>query len=221
MKKDCKMVSPLFVILVVIFTVSMLLSNIIANKQFAIGPWNTPAGVLVFPITYILSDVFSEIYGYKWSRKTAWIGFGMNLFMVIIFQITIAIPGPVWFENQQAFVTVLGSTPRLLIAGLVSYMLGDFVNDRLFRFLKNKDTLNKKFSIRAILSSFCGELVDSCIFIPCAFIGTIALDQLPQMIVIQVVIKVGYEIVILPVTNLIVKKVRNYEEKIRCIAPIQ
>lgn len=209
-----KKVSPLFAILMAVFTVCMLISNVIANKQFAIGPWNTPAGVLVFPITYILSDVFSEIYGYKWSRRTAWLGFGMNLFMVAIFYLTILIPGPEWFTNQEAFEIVLGNTPRLLAAGLISYMLGDLANDRLFRFMKGKDTSGAGFSARAIASSLCGELVDSCIFIPCAFLGTVPVEQMPQMILLQVVIKVGYEIVILPVTNIIVRKVRDYEKSV-------
>lgn len=204
-------VSPLFCMLVVIFTVCMLLSNIIANKQLAIGPWNTPAGVLVFPITYSLSDVFSEIYGYKWSRRTAWIGFGMNMFMVFIFWLTITIPGPVWFEDQEAFEIVLGNTPRLLYASLASYMFGDLVNDRVFRRMKGADTQGRGFKARAILSSLCGELVDSCIFMPCAFLGVLPTAQLHQMVIIQVVIKVGYEIIILPVTSIIVKKVRAYE----------
>lgn len=213
---NSKKMSPLFCMLVVIFTVCMLLSNIIANKQLAIGSWNTPAGVLVFPITYILSDVFSEIYGYKWSRRTAWIGFGMNLFMVFIFWLTITIPGPVWFENQEAFEIVLGNTPRLLIAGLAAYMFGDFANDRVFRKMKGTDAEGRGFKARAILSSLCGELVDSCIFMPCAFLGVLPAEQLPQMVVIQVVIKVGYEIVILPLTSIIVEKVRAYEKGLCC-----
>ena len=217
---NSKKMSPLFCMLVVIFTVCMLLSNMIANKQLAIGPWNTPAGVLVFPITYILSDVFSEIYGYKWSRRTAWIGFGMNLFMVFIFQLTIRIPGPVWFEDQEAFEVVLGNTPRLLIAGLAAYMFGDWANDRVFRKMKGNDTEGRGFKVRAILSSFCGELVDSCIFMPCAFLGTLPVEQLPQMILIQVVIKVGYEILILPLTSLIVKKVRDYEKNLCCCSSL-
>lgn len=218
--KKTRSVSSLMMLLVVVFTVSMLMSNIVANKQIAIGPWSTPSAVLVFPITYILSDVFSEIYGYKWSRITAWIGFSMNLFMVVIFQLVLIIPGPAWFEQQEAFEAVLGSTPRLLAAGLISYMLGDFINDRIFRFMKRKDSSGKGFSARAIVSSFAGELVDSGIFIPCAFLGTMPAEQLPQMILIQVTIKVCYEIVILPVTNVIVKKVRAYEENISCCTSV-
>lgn len=209
-----KKVSPLFTLLVVVFTVCMLISNVIANKQFAIGSWNTPAGVLVFPVTYILSDIFSEIYGYKWSRRTAWIGFSMNLFMVIIFKLTLIIPGPAWFEGQQAFETVLGSTPRLLAAGLLAYMVGDLANDMLFRRMKGNDTNGKGFSVRAIASSFLGELVDSCIFMPCAFLGLMPANQFPKMILLQVVIKVSYEIIILPITNILVKKVRVYENSL-------
>ena len=209
-----KTVSSLRMLLTVLFTVCILLSNIVANKQFAIGNWSTPAGVLVFPITYVLSDVFSEVYGYKWSRKTAWIGFAMNLFMVFIFWLTLVIPGPAWFEHQAAYEVVLGNTPRLLVAGLAAYMLGDLANDVVFEKMRRNKNGLQGFGLRAVASSFAGELVDSCVFMSCAFIGTMPIENLPSMIIIQVIIKVGYEIVILPFTSIIVRKVKAYEQNL-------
>ena len=207
----------LITILTVVYVVCMLLSNIVATKQFALGPWSVPAGTIVFPITYILSDVFSEVYGYKWSRITSWMAAGMNLFMCIIFALTIIIPGPVWFasETQAAMEIVLGNTPRLVVAGLVAYVVGDWVNDWIFERMKASERIyigmKSHFFQRAIISSFFGELLDSTIFILLAFVGTMPIEQLPSMIIVQVIAKTLYEIGIFPVTNKIMKEVRKYE----------
>lgn len=192
-------------ILLAISTGTMLISNIIAGKQFSVLGMALPCAVLIFPITYILSDVFSEVYGYKWSRRSAWTAFGMNLFAVITFYITIKLPGVAWFENQAAFEAVLGNTPRILTASLVSYMAGDWINDIVFREMKKADTTGERFGRRSIVSSFCGEFVDSLIFIPFAFIGTMPIAQMVTMIFVQASTKLVLEIILLPVTRRCVK----------------
>ena len=126
-------------VLMAISTGAMLVANIIAGKQFQMLGFALPCAVLVFPVTYILSDVFSEVYGYKWSRCSAWVAFGMNLFAVAAFQMTLQLPGVAWFEGQAAFEAVLGNTPRILAASLLSYMLGDWINDIVFREMKKAD----------------------------------------------------------------------------------
>lgn len=168
--------------------------------------------VIVFPVTYILSDLFSEVYGYKWSRITCYLGFAMNIFMVLVFQAAIATPAPDYWTNQEAFQTVLGSTPRILIASLAAFVAGDFVNDRVFQKMKEKREGMKGFAGRAILSSFCGEIVDSTIFIPLAFIGQMPLTTMLIMGITQVCLKVAYEIVIVPITTIIARKVAKAEE---------
>ena len=168
--------------------------------------------VFIFPITYILSDVFSEVYGYKWSRITCYFAFSMNLFMVIVFSLVIMTPAPDYWTNQEAFATVLGSTPRVMGASLLAYVVGDFVNDRIFRKMKAKHANEiKGFGWRAIISSFFGELCDSLVFLPLAFLGQMPVATLATMTVAQVFIKTGYEVVILPLTTLITKKTHNYE----------
>jgi uncharacterized integral membrane protein (TIGR00697 family) len=211
MKK--KNISKLQLILTVLFVVSLLVSNIITGKQVLLPFGITMTGaVFIFPITYILSDLFSEVYGYKWSRFTCYLGFFMNLFMVLVFTLVIITPAPDYWMNQEAFQTVLGNTPRILFASLLAMMVGDFVNDRVFRKMKEKHpTTHKGFGLRAILSSLCGELVDSAIFLPLAFIGQMPVNTLLVMMVTQVSIKVAYEIVVLPVTKIIVKKISKYE----------
>ena len=201
--------------LTLLFVVSLLISNIITSKQVLL-PFNiTMTGaIIIFPVTYILSDVFSEVYGYKWSRITCYLAFLFNLFMVLIFEIAIHTQAPSYWMDQQAFQTVLGNTPRILTASLLAFVIGDFVNDKIFAKLKAKHKNEiKGFGFRAILSSFCGELVDSLVFLPLAFIGLMPIKTLAIMTICQVFLKTGYEIIILPLTTLVVKKVNKIENK--------
>lgn len=209
-----KKVSVLQMILTLLFVVSLLISNIITSKQMLLPFGITMTGaVIIFPITYILSDIFSEVYGYKWSRLTCYLAFIFNLFMVLIFTIVIKSPAPDYWLNQEAFEIVLGSTPRILFASLTAFMLGDFVNDKVFKKMKEKHlNTHKGFRIRAIISSLCGEFTDSLIFIPLAFIGTMPVKTMIIMGITQILIKTSYEILILPLTNVLMKKVSKYEQ---------
>ena len=211
-----KNISKLQLSLTTFFVVSLLISNIITAKQVLLPFGITMTGaVFIFPITYILSDLFSEVYGYKWSRFTCYLAFAMNLFMVLVFTAVIKTPAPDYWMNQGAFETVLGSTPKILFASLLAFVVGDLINDKVFKKFKEKHPNDHKgFELRAILSSFCGEVVDSAIFLPIAFIGTMPASTLLVMGITQVSIKIAYEIIILPVTKMIVKKVSKYESEI-------
>lgn len=211
-----KRVSVLQFVLALLFVVCLVISNIISAKQMLL-PFDIvlPAAVIIFPITYVLSDVFSEVYGYKWSRFTCYLGFAANLFAVIVFSLAIATPAPGYWMNQEAFEVVLGNTPRMLCASLLGFVVGDFVNDRVFKRFKDKHPDDHKgFSFRAILSSFCGEMCDSMIFLPIAFLGQMPIATLATMMVCQVLVKTGYEIIILPVTNKVVRVVSKYEKNL-------
>jgi len=204
------------VLLTVLSVCCLLISNVVTAKQMLLPFGITmTCAVVIFPITYIISDVFSEVYGYKWSRITCYLGFAMNLLMVLVFEISIATTAPAYWGNQEAFATVLGSAPRTLFASLTAFVIGDFVNDKVFQKMKAKHKEDHKgFGFRAIASSFCGELTDSLIFIPLAFIGQMPLETLAQMLVVQVCLKTAYEILIVPVTTIVVKKVAAYEAKV-------
>lgn len=209
--------SFLQVCLTILFVSAMLISNVITSKQiqFPFGITMTGA-IVIFPITYILSDVFSEVYGYKWSRVTCYFAFSMNLLMVLVFSLVIATPAPAYWQNQEAFATVLGSTPRVMGASLLAYVVGDFVNDRVFRKMKEKhiDEL-KGFGWRAIISSLVGELCDSLVFVPLAFLGQMPFKTLTTMVVCQVLLKTAYEVIVLPLTTLVAKKANKYEKELR------
>lgn len=208
--------SFLQVCLTILFVSAMLISNVITSKQiqFPFGITMTGA-IVIFPVTYILSDVFSEVYGYRWSRVTCYFAFSMNLLMVLVFSLVIATPAPSYWTNQEAFATVLGSTPRVMSASLLAYVFGDFVNDRIFRKMKEKHANELKgFGWRAIISSLIGELCDSLVFVPLAFLGQMPFKTLCTMVVCQVLLKTAYEIIVLPLTTLVAKKASAYEKEI-------
>ncbi len=208
--------SSLKLILTVIFIAALLVSNVITWRQIALPRWITMTwAIIIFPITYILSDVFSEVYGYRWSRITCYMGFACNLVMSLTFMAVINMKAPEYFTNADAYSTVLWNTWRVLWASLLAYVIWDLVNDRVFQKMKAKHPHdNKWFGWRAILSSLAWETVDSWIFIPLAFLGTMPNGTLLIMILTQVILKVAYEMIVLPITIIVTRKTQEYENKL-------
>lgn len=205
-----KNVSLIFMLLGVLFAAFLLISNILATKIIMLGPWAAPAGVLIFPVAYIINDVISEVYGFRKARLIIWTGFGVNLLAILFFSLAIAIkPAPFW-QNQEAFATILGNTPRIMIASLTAYLVGSFLNAFVMSKVKIM-TMGKGFSIRAIVSTILGELTDSAIFITIAFTGVFPATVIFTMVFTQAMIKIGYEILILPVTSWVVNKIKKLE----------
>ena len=211
-----KKFSTLQMFLTTFFVVILIISNIIASKQVQLPFGVTmPAAIILFPITYILSDLFSEVYGYKWSRLTNNLGIIMNLFTVMVFMITISMPAPSHFELQIEFSKVLGSTPRILFASTMGLFIGDLLNDITFKMMKKKHIdSHKGFKMRAIVSSLVGQFGDSLIFVPIAFYRLMPFKVMLNMIIMQPIIKVAYEILILPITNNLVLKLSDYEKNL-------
>lgn len=199
--------TDLYAILTGVFTACMIVSNIIAGKTFDFFSFVLPCGVVIFPIVYVVNDVLAEIYGYEKARRVIILGFFMNLIAVICYNITIWLPAPVFFENSEAFSVVLGSTFRLLIAGFAAYLVGSLVNARLMVYLKKWD--EKKLFVRCILSTLFGEGMDALIFITIGFFGTMPTDALIVMIVAQALFKTAYEIIVYPLTKVVIVRVRE------------
>jgi len=212
-----KKFSALQMFLTTFFVMVLIISNIIANKQVQLPFGITmPAAIILFPITYILSDLFSEVYGYKWSRLTNILGLIMNLFTVMVFMIAISMPAPSHFELQTEFSKVLGSTPRILFASIMGIYIGDLLNDITFAMMKKKHiNSHKGFRSRAIISSLVGQFGDSLVFIPIAFYGLMPFQVMLNTIIMQPIIKVAYEILILPITNYLVLKLSDYEKNLK------
>jgi uncharacterized integral membrane protein (TIGR00697 family) len=223
-KSKSKSQFSLFTILSATLVGAMLISNIITLKQFLFFGVSVPCGVFIFFITYIISDLFSEIYGYTASRKTAWLAFALNLAMVAILAIVQIVHAVPWAPEQDAAFNLLGPIPSngafgsigALLAGFIAYQIGDWFNDLFFKYRKRIDG-DKKFFIRAVGSSMIGEALDSLIYIGIAFnpwFGLIAkIDNWYLMIVIQWLFKVGFEVVIFPLTVFVKNKVLAYEGK--------
>ncbi len=203
-------VSVLFMLAGILFAACLLVSNILASKIMMVGPWSAPAGVLVFPLAYIINDVIAEVWGYSKARLIIWAGFGVNLLAVLFFSLGIvATPAP-FYNSQEAFSTVLGNTPRIVAASLLAYLVGSFLNAYIMSRFKVL-TRGKGFSIRAVVSTLVGEGADSLIFITVAFAGIFPAGVLFTMVLTQSIIKTVYEIAILPLTVWVVGKVKKLE----------
>ncbi len=203
-------VSVLFMLAGIIFAACLLISNILASKIMMFGPWSAPAGVLVFPLAYIINDVIAEVWGYRKARLIIWAGFGVNLLAALFFSIGIAVPASPFYEGQEAFSKVLGNTPRIVAASLTAYLVGSFLNAYIMSRFKVL-TRGKGFSVRAVVSTLAGEGADSLIFINIAFAGIFPAGALFTMVATQAVIKTVYEIAVLPLTVIVVRKVKKLE----------
>ena len=210
--KDNKAVSKLLLIITVVYVTCLLLSNLVAGKMWAVTSNITlPAAVILFPITYIFGDIFTEVYGFKNARIIIWLGFACSFFAVGVYMITIGLPHPDFWTNQEAYATVLGTTPRVAAASFIGYLFGEFSNSMVLSKLKVM-TGGKKLWVRTILSTLVGEGFDSVIFVTVSFWGTMENATLLQMIIFQYLFKVCYEIIFTPATYAIVNWIKRKEE---------
>ena len=208
---ESKQVSRLFMLIGIVFVACLLLSNLIAGKMWAVTEDIThPAAVILFPVTYILGDVFTEVYGFRKARLIIWAGFAASFFAVIIYLITIALPHPGYWDGQEAYATVMGTTPRVAIASFAGYLFGEFSNSMILSRLKVV-TGGRKLWVRTITSTLIGEGFDSVIFIMISFWGTMENSVVLKMILFQYLFKVLYEILFTPVTYAVVKFVKKKE----------
>ncbi len=205
-----KKVSVTFMLAGILFTTCLLISNLISSKIISIGPLAVPAGVIIFPLAYILNDVITEVWGFGKARLIIWSGFAMNLIAVIFYALAVQWPSASFWSGQDSFSEVLGSTPRIAVASLTAYLIGSFVNAMIMSKFKLM-TKGKGFTLRAIVSTLAGEGIDSLVFIIIAFAGIIPFNQLIIMVALQAAVKTVFEIVVLPLTVLIVNWIKTVE----------
>lgn len=210
--KDKKTVSQTFLIVAALYITCLLLSNLIAGKMWAVTDSITlPAAVILFPVTYILGDVFTEVYGFRNARTVIWLGFGCSFFAVVIYLITIALPHPGFWAHQEAYATVMGTTPRVAAASFIGYLFGEFSNSMVLSRLKVA-TRGRRLWMRTILSTVAGEGFDSILFVTISFWGVMDNATLLQMILFQYLFKVGYEVLFTPVTYAVVRWMKKTEQ---------
>lgn len=192
-----------FVMVVALFLTSLLLSNIIAAKIISVGGLVMSSAIVIFPVSYIIGDVLTEVYGYRRARVVIWIGFACNLLVVLIISAAIAMPPASFYEHQQAFETVLGVAPRLMLASLTAYLVGEFTNSFVLAKLKIA-TQGRWLWTRTISSTMIAQLLDTAIFTTVAFTGVYPAAELVQISLIEWGAKTLYEALATPITYAVV-----------------
>ena len=203
-------VSVPFMMLGILFNVCLIAANLLETKVIQIGSLTVTAGLLVFPISYIINDCIAEVWGFKKARLIIWSGFAMNFFVVALGLIAVAIPAAPFWEGEEHFDFVFGMAPRIVAASLMAFLVGSFLNAYVMSKMKVASR-GRHFSARAILSTLVGETADSLIFFPVAFGGIIAWRELLIMMCIQIILKSMYEVIILPVTIRVVKAIKKID----------
>lgn len=194
----------------VTFCVCLILANLLATKQFLLGPLNLTAGVLVFPISYVVNDCITEVYGYQRAKLIIWTGFVMNFAFVLLAWLADLIPGAPYWTNQEGFHALFGLAPRVALASFAAFIVGSLLNAYVMSRMKIHDK-GKRFSLRAIASTIVGEVSDSIIFFPVALGGIVPKENLLIMMLSQVAMKTLYEIVLLPITFRVVTWLKRTE----------
>lgn len=198
-----------FMLMAIIFNVCLIASNLFETKLFMAGNLALTGGVIIFPVSYIINDCLVEVYGYRKARLVIWTGFLMNFFVVAMAQIVRILPAAPFWDGGPHFDYVFAMAPRVTVASMLAFLCGSTVNAWIMSRMKVASN-GKRFSVRAIVSSLGGETVDSLIFFPIAFFG-LEVWELLYLMVTQVVLKTLYEIIILPVTSLVVRKLKRFE----------
>ena len=198
-----------------IFCASIIVSNILATKTLEFEFIALPCSILTFPVLFIVNDILSEIYGYKMTRDVIYLGFIINIIAIALYHLAMAFPSSSPNAPAPAFAMLLSTTPRLFIAGVISYMLGNILNSKVL--VKLKERYNDQLFVRCILSTAIGETVDSIIFISISFVGVLPNDLILTMICCQIVFKVLYELLAYPVTRKVIMHIRTLDDgELKC-----
>ena len=212
-KKDLftvEKVSPWFVMIVAIFITCLITANIIAVKLISLYGFILPAAILIFPLSYIIGDVLTEVYGYRQARRVIWLGFFCNFITVVAIWIGQMLPSASFWDGQASYERILGYAPRLLLASFLAYLVGEFSNAFVLAKMKIA-TKGRWLWLRTIGSTFIGQGLDSVVFIILAFVGTIPLNALFSAVVIQWLAKSLYEAVVTPLTYVVVAFLKRKE----------
>lgn len=202
--------SPYFLVIVALFVTSLITANLVAVKVLAFGPWVTDAGLLTFPIAYIVGDVLTEVYGYASARRVIWLGFICNALAVGTFQLAGALPAEGSWDGADAWGRIFDSTPRLLIASLCAYLIGGFANSYVLARLK-VSTNGRWLWTRTIGSTIVGQGLDTMVFVTIAFAGVYSGQILWEMLYTGWLLKTAYEVLATPFTYLVVGKLKRAE----------
>lgn len=205
-------ISVRFMLLAIVFVVCLVAANLLETKVLDFfGITTITAGMLVFPISYIINDCIAEVWGFKRITLIIWVAFAMNFFVVAVGLLAVHLPAAPYWEGEEHFNFVFSFAPRIVIASLIAFLCGSFTNAYVLSKMKVLQK-GKNFSLRAMASTVAGETVDSLIFFPIAFGSIIKGMDLVSLMLTQIVMKSLYEFLILPITSRLVKKLKQVEE---------
>ena len=195
----------------VLFVTVLLISNTVSAKLLQLGPFTIAGGIILFPISYIFGDILTEVYGYRASRKIIWFGFATQIIMSISYWIVQLLPAPVFWTNQSAYELILGAVPRIVAASIIAFLVGEFANSYVLSRMKIWSN-GKHLWMRTIGSTLVGEGVDSALFVMIAFAGTFPWPALFTVFISGYILKVAYEVIITPITYIVVRKLKHAEQ---------
>lgn len=196
--------------LILSYSIILAFANWFDARLISIGGLVTDAGTLIFPITFMLADVLTEVYGYKQTRRAIWVGFLFNILFVAYGQLITLFPSPDYYHNNAYFDELIAINMRITLASLISYLCAEPLNAYLISKLKIK-TKGKYIGLRFVASTIFASAVDSTVFGVLAFMGAMPVAELVRLIVVMWLIKVVIEIVGLPVSIYCAKKLKQYE----------
>lgn len=194
-----------------LFVTCLLTANIIAAKLVVVGGLTLTAGIVIFPISYVLGDVLTEVWGYAATRRVIWLGFACNALMVLAIWLGGELPAAPFWRGELAYQEILGHTPRILMASFVAYLIGEFANAFVLAKLKIA-TQGRWLWVRTIGSTVVGQALDSVVFVTLAFAGIVPAGALAGIVAGQWLVKVAYEAAATPLTYAAVAWLKSREQ---------
>ncbi|MFN8770168.1 MAG: queuosine precursor transporter [Neisseriaceae bacterium] len=205
-----------FAILSMLFISALLTANIASSKLITIFNYTMSGGVVVFPICYIVGDIITEVYGYKRSRQLIWGSVACFVFCVSMLNLVVLLPASEFWHNQNAYSLILGAIPRIIIASLISYIIGEFTNSYILAKMKVSAVKASKNNLlyllkRIFLSCVIGIIFDTSIFIIIAYVGEMPHNSIFFLIIRQFIFKTSIEIILLPLTLYLIRYIKAKE----------
>ena len=204
--------SPYYAALAAVFTALVIISNVTATKGVAFGPIITDGGFIVFPLTYVIGDVLSEVYGFKAARRVIFLGFAMNALAALAFWVTVYLPAADFYTNQDHFENVVGAYTQLIVAGLAGFIVGQTINAWVVVRIKER-TKERHLWARLIGSTFAGQLGDTVVFcsIAAGAIGITSFSDFAVYTALGWLYKTAVEVIMLPVTYRVIAFIKRRE----------
>ncbi len=199
-----------YAIIVAVFCGVLLISNIGATKLITFGVFNTDGGAFLFPLVYIIGVVLAEVYGLKAAKRAIYVGFALAILAAFTFWLVAISPPAIEYENQAAFEAVLGFLPRIVVASLVAYLVGQMINAFVLVKIKER-TREGKLWVRLLGSSLVGQTADTTVFALIAFLGILTGAAFLNYLVLGIVYKVAVEVILMPVTYVVIAAVKRRE----------